>query len=271
MGSTLLPCCERKESDGQPDLPMSSQSPKRFRNQNQANQANNESTSKDVKSSQAPVMTNSNSINSSDKKEKQEIYTNMNESIDQIRISNTENHESQYGDIKNDEFYDKNRISIQPTTGTTQEPHHSSIEHLRSAKGETWQTPSPDPLEQQMEPGEIIITDEFLISIKIEFLEVTYKLCDDFGSIFKPYLEIHMDDVPPIRINVYKPEDKDKLNSSSISTGGGSGSLDLSMDINNSIINTVSSITPSKNSKFSNNGKEGKMFNFRSVIILSFI
>ena len=268
MGSTLLPCCERRETEVQPDIPLSSQSPKRSRNQNKASQANNESTNKDVKSEQAPVTVNSNSINTADKREKQEIYTNMNESIDQIRISNTENLDNHDPHSNNDEFYDKNRISINPTTPTTQEPHTSSIEHLRSAKGETWQTPSPDPQEQQLEQGEIIITDEFLISIRIEFLEVTYKLCDDFGNIFKPYLEIHMDDVPPMRINVFKPEDKDKLNSSSISTGGGSGSLDLSMnDINNSIINTVSSITPSKNSKFSNNGKEGKMYNFRSVIL----
>jgi len=129
-------------------------------------------------------------------------------------------------------------------------------------------------LEPPLEHVEKEITDEFLIIIRIDYLEVTYKMCEDFGNSFKPFLEIHMDDYPLIKIPENK-SDSNKLNSSSISSGGtrdDSLNMSVNLDLNASVTNTVSSALSSRNSKFSSNTnnkeKEGKLYNFRSVILI---
>jgi len=54
---------------------------------------------------------------------------------------------------------------------------------------------------------------EFFIKIWIETLEITYKLCDDFGNFFKPFVEVIFDK----QSKVLNTMDEEKLNLSNIS------------------------------------------------------
>lgn len=60
---------------------------------------------------------------------------------------------------------------------------------------------------------EIRSCKEFFIKIFIETLEITYKLCDDFGNFFKPFVEVVFDN----QNKVLNTMDEEKLNLSNIS------------------------------------------------------
>lgn len=98
---------------------------------------------------------------------------------------------------------------------------------------------------------------DFTIKIFVESLEITFKLCDDFGSYFKPFLELKFDD----QTKVLNFTEEDKLNSSNLSDNLGSTN-----DLNNSFnVNNESQIERSKINQ-STIGKE-KFYPFKIVKI----
>lgn len=55
---------------------------------------------------------------------------------------------------------------------------------------------------------EIKSTTDFVLKITLETLEITYKLCDDFGNFFKPFIEIAFDKT----VKTLNTMDEEKLN-----------------------------------------------------------
>jgi len=65
---------------------------------------------------------------------------------------------------------------------------------------------------------ELELGDFFYVQIHIESIDISYKLCDDFGSSFKPYLEITMPGNPTEEYHIFTMVnmDEEKLNVSDI-------------------------------------------------------
>jgi hypothetical protein len=97
---------------------------------------------------------------------------------------------------------------------------------------------------------------DFLIKVFVEFLEITYKLCDDFGNYFKPFVEVVFDS----QKKVLSFSD-DKLNTSNISDNAGNNNTDMNNSFN---MNNVSGFERMK-SQGTSSGKE-KFYQFKTVI-----
>jgi len=180
-----------------------------------------------------------------------------------------------------------NKQSKQVTQGSSQskqtvkelEPQLESvkIEQLQNLQQKDHEINFDIPGEEPMEQNDDIIADEFIFKVSIDILEINYKLCDDFGNRFKPYIEINFEDYSPLKINIISSEDKDKLNTSlNTSTNGEVNSSLINFDpnasLNSSNINTSLSISPSKFSKMSSSNyaeKDRKVYEFKSVCIIT--
>jgi len=55
------------------------------------------------------------------------------------------------------------------------------------------------------------------IKIEVDSLEITFKHCDDFGAIFRPYIQINVPENDPVVIQIYQGGNEDKLNVSDVS------------------------------------------------------
>lgn len=74
---------------------------------------------------------------------------------------------------------------------------------------------------------------KYYIRLYIDYIDICYKLCDDFGAVFKPYLEVAVGNGDSVKVS---SSDEDKLNSSAISD------IDLNNSMNNSIIRSGGNI-----------------------------
>lgn len=71
-------------------------------------------------------------------------------------------------------------------------------------------------------------TEDFYLKINIDYFDVTYKLCDDFGAVFKPYILLLMPGNEAVKIPIYNI-DEEKLNISDIGGNGDSANTTLNM------------------------------------------
>ena len=77
---------------------------------------------------------------------------------------------------------------------------------------------------------EKVIKDQKL-RIEVEYLEITYKLCDDFGLVFKPFIQILVSENDPVELYTVRTNKHDKLNMSDISMSDNNSSV-LSQNLN---------------------------------------
>ncbi len=68
--------------------------------------------------------------------------------------------------------------------------------------------------EQQPEDNDFSSQD-FYLSLNVDTLDVTYKLCDDFGAVFKPYISLTVPGTEPVKFPIFNI-DEEKLNVSDI-------------------------------------------------------
>jgi hypothetical protein len=68
-------------------------------------------------------------------------------------------------------------------------------------------------------------SNDFYLKINIDSLDITYKQCDDFGIIFKPFLEVGVTGQELSKISTIE-EEKLNLSYSSISNEGESSRYD---------------------------------------------
>ncbi len=96
-------------------------------------------------------------------------------------------------------------------------------ENLKSEDIVSQHKPSPtNPIMSQLQIGQPKdpnsmdfpdIIDKVYVQVFIENLEVTYKLIDDFGAYFKPFIEIGMPETNPEKITILSL-DEEKVNNS---------------------------------------------------------
>jgi hypothetical protein len=98
------------------------------------------------------------------------------------------------------------------------------------------------------------IKNNFFLRVYVDHFEVFYKQCDDFGLVFKPYIELLINGQSPVRIT---NNDEEKLNNSGIS------------DINTSFNSSTGEFNRlrSQMSFYTNTEvlKEGKVFTFKTT------
>jgi hypothetical protein len=97
------------------------------------------------------------------------------------------------------------------------------------------------------------IRTHFYLRTYIDYLEVFYKSCDDFGLIFKPYIELKVSNIEPVKISNNDEEKTEKLN-------GTNGTNEDSFN------SEISDNRVSKSSVVLNQGslKEGKVYPFKT-------
>jgi hypothetical protein len=91
----------------------------------------------------------------------------------------------------------------------------------------------------------------FYLKLNIDSLDITFKQCDDFGIIFKPFLEIQITGQEAAKINTLE-EEKLNLSFSSISN-----------ENDNSRYDKLKSFISGKS--IINNSSKEKKFNFKAV------
>lgn len=101
----------------------------------------------------------------------------------------------------------------------------------------------------------------FIVKVFVDYLEVTYKLCDDFGSYFKPFVEIVFEHQKKV---LYQSDEK--LNTSNFSDNAG---VSNNNDTNNSFnINNISGIERSKSKLINSSTGKERYYPFKIVIIM---
>ena len=97
----------------------------------------------------------------------------------------------------------------------------------------------------------------------IDSLEITYKLCDDFGSYFKPFIEIVFGNQSKIISYL-----DDKLNSSILSdNASGINNTDMNNSFN---LNNVSEVERFKSQANASSNVKEKYYPFKTVVIINF-
>jgi len=89
-----------------------------------------------------------------------------------------------------------------------------------------------NPIEEEIAEEIDYSATDFYLKIYMDFLDVTYKLCDDFGAVFKPYVLITIPGNDPVKIPIYNI-DEEKLN---ISDMGLNESQNTSLNLSTSNI-----------------------------------
>jgi hypothetical protein len=97
------------------------------------------------------------------------------------------------------------------------------------------------------------IKSHFYLSTYIDFLEVFYKSCDDFGLIFKPYIELQVSNLEPVKISNNDEEKTEKLNATS---GTNEDSINSEISDNRGGKSSILMIQGSQ--------KEGKIYPFKT-------
>lgn len=108
---------------------------------------------------------------------------------------------------------------------------------------------------------------DFYLKFYIDFFEVTYKLVDDFGAVFKPYILISIPGTESVKIPIYNI-DEEKLNMSDL----GGGNMDTSMNLSTSnILSTSNYMGTQNNMGTQGNTHDNKKYQFKAVIKLIII
>ncbi len=115
-----------------------------------------------------------------------------------------------------------------------------------------------DPnLYTEFKPDHLSSIGDYFIKIYVDYLEVTYKLCDDFGTKFKPYIEINYENQ---RKTLYMLDER--MNNSNFS--------DIN-DVNNSDLNNSNNVINlsaiERNHAVNNVISKDKSFSFKIVIL----
>ena len=101
----------------------------------------------------------------------------------------------------------------------------------------------------------------FIIKVFVDYLEVTYKLCDDFGSYFKPFIEIVYEHQRKV---LYQSDEK--LNTSNLSDNA---DVKNNNDTNNSFnMNNLSGIERLNPKVFNSSTGKERYYPFKIVIIM---
>lgn len=118
---------------------------------------------------------------------------------------------------------------------------------------------SQDPnLYTEFKPEHLSSIGDYCIKIYIDYLEITYKLCDEFGSHFKPFIEINYENN---KKTIYISDEK--ISDSNLSDQN---------DLNNSDLNTSNNIINlsaiHKNQVVNASIAKDKCFSFKNVLFL---
>ncbi len=116
--------------------------------------------------------------------------------------------------------------SLTPMPVETQEKAKSRKNILEVAKENCYVETKPKETFPIIEPNNLENLDNitslnsfFYVQIHIESIDISYKLCDDFGFSFKPYVEVSIPSNPTEEFKVFNL-DEEKLNISDNDIGG---------------------------------------------------
>lgn len=113
-----------------------------------------------------------------------------------------------------------------------------------------------DPnLYTEFKPDHLSSIGDYFIKIYVDYLEVTYKLCDDFGTKFKPFIEINYENQ---RKTLYMLDER--MNNSNLSDINDTNNTDL-----NNSNNVINLSALERNNVVNNMISKDKSFTFKVV------